>query len=110
MFKKLMRRIIKLKTISRLEYFILTVGLISLNLALLQIFTMLNLPTNTASIILTVIYIAVIGGLAVGINVSRLHDVGFSGFWLLLMGIPIVNILLLGFMFLAPSKVHNKYS
>jgi uncharacterized membrane protein YhaH (DUF805 family) len=89
-------------------FFILITTLIALGLAVLDEVTGLNQATNRLSPLYSLYALAVaIPGLAV--CVRRLHDIGKSGWWLLIALVPIAGLILLLFYVRPGNPGANEY-
>ena len=81
--------------IGRVDYFFYTYGLASLLLALFSIFTLL-LGSSLNSSPFTYALAIPIGGISLilisGLSVRRCHDIGRSGWWILISLIPLVGL------------------
>ena len=95
-------------TRSQYWYFVLFYVLLSLVLALIDIFVVnpllgINIQEASTLILQTVFALALIIP-TIAIGVRRLHDIGKSGWWMLISFVPIIGFLVLIFFFVQESK------
>ena len=64
-----------------------------------SIWSMVSLPLMGESLLLFWVGLILILNLAINNHVKRLHDLGHSGWWVLLFIVPLINLLLLLYLF-----------
>tara|TARA_Y100001954_G_scaffold205010_1_gene226732 strand:+ start:916 stop:1293 length:378 start_codon:yes stop_codon:yes gene_type:complete len=95
---------------SRTEYVIRILGIIVL-IIISWLLMIISIETNTSiftnlSIVITIFYVLQV----IPLDIRRLHDLNFSGWWVLLTTIPYLGmILFIPFIFLKGTKGSNKY-
>ncbi|HBZ82724.1 MULTISPECIES: DUF805 domain-containing protein [Brevibacillus] len=88
----------------RTEYWMFTLFSVIISLVLMLIEYLVGLPQSLSSLYSLAVLLP-----SLGVSVRRLHDVGKSGWWLLLGLIPLIGAIILLVFFCQDSESDNNY-
>ncbi len=86
----------------RLPYFLWWLG--TTIVGLVVIFAIVIAGQGEAAAVIIVVVEIVMAVIQIYIGVLRLHDIGRSGWWLLITLVPLVNLIFVIYLFFAPSE------